>query len=113
MPSGKVKEVAEMLKAIHAQEDLEAARGKALAVVAKLRGMILGKPAEAVESGVEETLCYMCFLRGSLAQPAHQQSARKGHPGILRRTRVVGSFPDGNNALMLVAARLRHIAGAK
>ena len=81
MPSGKVKEVAEMLKAIHAQEELEAARGKAFAVVAKLRGMILGKPAEAVESGVEETLCYMCFLRGSLAQPAHQQSARKGHPG--------------------------------
>ena len=30
---------------------------------------------------------------------------------IRRRTRVVGSFPDGNAALMLVAARLRHIAG--
>jgi transposase-like protein len=32
---------------------------------------------------------------------------------IRRRTRVVGSFPDGNSALMLVAARLRHIAGTK
>ena len=30
---------------------------------------------------------------------------------IRRRTRVVGAFPDGNSALMLVAARLRHIAG--
>lgn len=30
---------------------------------------------------------------------------------IRRRTNVVGSFPDGNSALMLVAARLRHIAG--
>lgn len=32
---------------------------------------------------------------------------------IRRRTRVVGSFPVGNSALMLVAARLRHIAGTK
>jgi len=30
---------------------------------------------------------------------------------IRRRTSVVGAFPDGNSALMLVAARLRHIAG--
>ena len=32
---------------------------------------------------------------------------------IRRRTRVVGAFPDGQSALMLVAARLRHIAGTK
>ena len=32
---------------------------------------------------------------------------------IRRRTRVVGAFPDGKSALMLVAARLRHIAGTK
>jgi transposase-like protein len=32
---------------------------------------------------------------------------------IRRRTRIVGSFPDGNSVLMLVAARLRHIAGTK
>lgn len=29
---------------------------------------------------------------------------------IRRRTRVVGCFPDGNSALMLVCARLRHVA---
>ena len=29
---------------------------------------------------------------------------------IRRRTRVVGSFPDGHSALMLVCARLRHVA---
>ena len=28
-------------------------------------------------------------------------------------SRVVGNFPDGRSALMLVAARLRHIAGTK
>ena len=30
--------------------------------------------------------------------------------GIRRRTRVVGTFPDGNSALMLVCTRLRHVA---
>jgi len=28
-------------------------------------------------------------------------------------TRVVGVFPDGNSALMLVCARLRYVAGSK
>ena len=32
---------------------------------------------------------------------------------IRRRSRVVVAFPDGNSALMLVAARLRHIAGTR
>lgn len=30
---------------------------------------------------------------------------------VRRRTRVVGAFPDGEAALMLMAARLRHVAG--
>ncbi|MGY5200399.1 transposase, partial [Bifidobacterium adolescentis] len=28
---------------------------------------------------------------------------------IRRRTRVVGSFPDGNSALMLICARIRYV----
>lgn len=32
---------------------------------------------------------------------------------IRQRTRVVGCFPDGNSALMLVCARLRHVAGTQ
>lgn len=32
---------------------------------------------------------------------------------IRRRTRVVGAFPDGNSTLMLVCARLRHVAGTQ
>jgi transposase-like protein len=113
VPTEKVKEVAAMLKAIHVQEDLEAARGKALAVVAKLREMKLRKAAERVESGVEETWSYMSFPR------EHWRNLRTNNPlervirEIRRRTRVVGAFPDGNSALMLVAARLRHIAGTK
>lgn len=32
---------------------------------------------------------------------------------VRRRTRVVGAFPDGQSTLMLVAARLRHVAGTR
>jgi len=32
---------------------------------------------------------------------------------VRRRTRVVGAFPDGQSASMLVAARLRHVAGTR
>ena len=32
---------------------------------------------------------------------------------IRRRTRVVGSFPDGNSALTLVCARPRYVSGTQ
>ncbi|MBK1860105.1 IS256 family transposase [Cerasicoccus arenae] len=113
VPSGRVKEVAAMLKAIHACEDLDAAREKAAAVVIKLRTMKLPKAAEMVDDGIEETLCYMAFPR------EHWRSLRTNNPlerlirEVKRRTRVVGAFPDGNSALMLVAARLRYMTGTK
>lgn len=46
-----------MLKAIHAQEDAQAAREKARQVAVKLREMRRVR-AEIVEAGVEETLNY-------------------------------------------------------
>lgn len=113
VPRGKVKEVAAMLKAIHAQEDQAAARVKGEAVVAKLEGLRLGKAAEMVRAGIGETLAYMAFPR------EHWRSLRTNNPlerlmrELRRRTRVVGCFPDGESALMLVAARLRHVAGTR
>lgn len=113
VPSGKVAEVAAMLKAIHAQEDRAAAAQKAQQVVAKLRKLKLAKAAELVAAGIGETLSYYEFPR------EHWRCLRTNNPlerimrEIRRRTRVVGAFPDGQSALMLVAARLRHIAGTK
>jgi putative transposase len=107
VPRGKVREVARMLKAIHASEDLPAAREKAQAVIAKLHAMRLAKAAQLVEEHVEETLVYYGFPAG------HWRRIRTNNPleriirEIRRRTRVVGAFPDGESALMLVAARLR------
>ena len=113
VPQGKRKEVAAMLKAIHAQEDRGAAREKAQAVVAKLQAMRLSQAAEIVRAGHEETLSYMAFPREHWTRLRTNNVLERIMREIRRRTRVVGAFPDGRSALMLVAARLRHIAGTK
>ena len=113
VPSGKVREVAAMLKAIHAQECLDEAKAKTELVANKLELMKLGKAAALVRTGALETLSYYAF------PGEHWRRIRTNNPmerimrEIRRRTRVVGCFPDGNSALMLVAARLRHVAGTK
>jgi putative transposase len=112
-PKSKRKEVAAMLKAIHAQEDRAAAREKAQAVVAKLAAMRLGQAAEIVRAGCEETLSYLRFPREHWTRLRTNNALERIMREIRRRTRVVGAFPDGRSALMLVAARLRHIAGTK
>ena len=58
VPKSKVKLVAKMLKAIHAQESKEASRAKARDVAAALRAMKLKEAAKKVEDSVEETLTY-------------------------------------------------------
>ena len=112
-PKTKVKEVAAMLKAIHAQEDRPAAREKAAQVAAKLESMRLSQAAEIVRAGADETLAYMAFPREHWVRLRTNNMLERIMREIRRRTRVVGAFPDGRSALMLVAARLRHIAGTK
>ena len=113
VPKGRVKEVAAMLKAIHAQEDQSAAEEKIAAVTKKLRAMKLSNAAKIVEEGAKETLSYYAF------PSQHWRSLRTNNPlerlmrEIRRRTRVVGAFPDGQSALMLVAARLRHVSATR
>lgn len=113
VPKSRTREVVAMLKAIHAQEDRAAAVQKGADVVAKLRALKLTKAAELVAQSLEETLSYMSF------PSEHWRRIRTNNPlervmkEIRRRTRVVGAFPDGRSALMLVAARLRHVAGTQ
>ena len=113
VPSGKVKEVAAMLKAIHAQEDQEAARAKAAHVADKLEGMRLSKAAGLLREGVAETLTSLAFPREHRSRIRTNNALERILTEVRRRTRVVGAFPDGHSALMLVAARLRHVAGTK
>lgn len=113
VPRGKAKVVAAMLKAIHAQEDRQAALRKAEDVAEKLEAMKLSKAAQIVREGVAETLSYMGLPRGHWRQIRTNNPLERIMREIRRRTRVVGAFPDGRSALMLVAARLRHIAGTR
>ena len=105
--------MAKMIKAIHAQEIKEAARQKAKAVVEELRTMKLKEAAKKVEDGIEETLAYCDFPSEHWARIRTNNVIERLNREIRRHTRVVGSFPDGNSALMLVCARLRHVAGTQ
>lgn len=70
---------------------------------------LCGAAARTVRNGFTETLANTEF------PPEHWRRIRTNN-GIERinreirgRTRVVGTFPDGNSALMLVTARLKYI----
>lgn len=113
VPKSKVKNVAKMLKAIHAQENKKASREKATAVVAVLKAMKLPEAAKKVEVGIEETLTYCDFPSEHWVKIRTNNVIERMNREIRRRTRVVGAFLDGNSALMLVCARLRHVAGTQ
>ena len=104
VPSTKVKQVALMLKAIHAQESLQAATEKAERIVQELQRMRLVKAAELVESSIHETLTYYRYPQTHWVRLRTNNPLERIMREIRRRTRVVGAFPDGNSALMLVAA---------
>lgn len=113
VPRSKMKLVAKMLKAIHAQESKAAAREKAKQVAVTLREMKLKEAAKKVEDSIEETLTYMDFPYEHWLRIRTNNVIARLNREIRRRTRVVGTFPDGNSALMLVCARLRHVAGTQ
>jgi transposase-like protein len=113
VPNAKVKEVARMLKAIHAQESLASAQIKAADIVAQLKQMRMSKAAGLVDEAIEQTLTYYRFPANHWVRIRTNNPMERIIREIRRRTRVVGAFPDGQSALMLCAARLRHIAGTK
>ena len=103
------KAVARMLKAIHAQESREACSRKAAEVADELDGMRLGAAARTVRDGFSETLAYTDFPPEHWRRIRTNNGIERINREIRRRTRVVGTFPDGNSALMLVTARLKYI----
>ena len=113
VPSSKVKEVARMLKAIYAQESNTAAEQKVKDVCGKLRNMKLPKAADLIEEKIHETLTYYQFPENHWVRIRSNNPLERLMREIRRRTRVVGAFPDGQSALMLAAARLRHVSATK
>ena len=110
VPRQKVREVAAMLKAIHAQENRQAAEAKAADVVAKLTAMKLKAAAELVEESIAETLTYYAYPSQHWLKLKTNNPMERLLKEARRRTKVVGAFPDGHSAVMLVAARLRHVS---
>ena len=75
VPSTKVREIAAMLKAIHASEDVMAAREKAIRVIEKLRALRLIESRRACGGGGRGDTDLLRLPGGALAAYSHQQSA--------------------------------------
>lgn len=79
----------------------------------ELRSLKLKETAKKVKDGIEETLTYCEFPSEHWTRIRTNNVIERLNREIRRRTRVVDSFPDGNSALMLGCARLRHVAGTQ
>lgn len=69
-----------------------------------------GTAARTVRDGFAETLACTEFLPEHWCRIRTNNGVESINREIRRCTRVVGTFPDGNSALMLVTARLKYIA---
>lgn len=110
VPKTKRRLVAEMLKAIHSQESFDASMDKAKSVASSLENMKLKEAARCIREGVVETLTYTRFPMEHWRRIRTNNAIERLNREIRRRTRVVGTFPDGKSALMLVCARLKYVA---
>ena len=113
VPKSKRSQVAAMLKAIHAMESREASAAKAESVAAELESMKLKEAAKVVHEGFAETLAYCEMPREHWRRIRTNNAIERLNREIRRRTRVIGTFPDGKSALMLVAARLKYVADSE
>ncbi len=66
--------------------------------------------ARVVRDGYAEALAYTRFPREHWRRIRTNNAIERLNREIRRRTRVVGTFPDGKSALMLVTARLKYVA---
>ena len=102
---------ADALKAIFASETRHAALEKAGSVATEMEERKLNAAAACLREGIGETTTYL------LDDYPHEHRRRirtnnmieRLNREIRRRTRVVGAFPDGKSALMLIAARIRYV----
>lgn len=90
----------------HYARGLIAGVGEIELSVPKLRGTVAG----SVRDGFSETLTYTEFPTEHWLRIKTNNRIERINREIRRRTRVVGTFPDGNSALTLVTARVKYIA---
>jgi transposase-like protein len=102
---------ADALKAIFAMESREAALTKAEQVAAEMDARKLKEAAKCLREGINETTTYLLddYPVEHRRRIRTNNMIERLNREIRRRTRVVGAFPDGKSALMLITARIRYV----
>lgn len=108
---------ADALKAIFSMESRDKALEKAESVAKDMEARKLREAAKCLREGIGETTTYL--LDDYPPPREHRRRIRTNNMierlnrEIRRRTRVVGSFPDGRSALMLICARVRYVTSSE
>lgn len=71
----------------------------------------LKEAAKKVAESIDETLTYYDFPSEHWMKIRTNNTIERLNREIWCKTHVVGTFPVGNSALMLICARLRYVAG--
>lgn len=98
-------------KAVFAVESRESALAKAETVATEMESRKLKAAANCLREGIGETTTYLLpeYPAGHRRRIRTNDMIERPNREIRRRTRVIGSFPDGDSALMLVCARIRYV----
>ncbi len=86
---------------------------KANTVATSLEEMRLKEAAGYVRNGVAETLAYTRFPMERWRRIRINNAIERLNREIRRGTCVVGAFPNGKSALMLVTARPKYVADSE
>ena len=106
---------ADALKAIFSMESRDKALEKAESVAKDMEARKLREAAKCLREGIGETTTYLLddYPREHRRRIRTNNMIERLNREILRRTRVVGSFPDGRSALMLICARVRYVTSSE
>jgi transposase-like protein len=102
---------ADALKAIFASETRQAALEKAESIATQMDARKLKEAAKCLREGIGETTTYLLddYPVEHRRRIRTNNMIERLNREIRRRTRVVGAFPDGRSALMLITARIRYV----
>lgn len=106
---------ADALKAIFSMESRDKALEKAESVAKDMEARKLREAAKCLGEGIGETTTYLLddYPREHRRRIRTNNMIERLNREIRRRTRVVGSFPDGRSALMLICARVRYVTSSE
>ena len=106
---------ADALKAIFSMESRDKALEKAESVAKDMEARKLREAAKCLREGIGETTTYLLddYPVEHRRRIRTNNMIERLNREIRRRTRVVGSFPDGRSALMLICARVRYVTSSE